>query len=122
MQQWKIRTSVRQIECVEDERIHPPACHSWNTSKPGIHALCHDSHYHSVPFLHLASNHLAIGGKFAVDIMIIVSKKVPSTLKYSSTTPVQQYQVIEWKIHIYNSTTVFRMYNTAFCCVHLKTH
>ena len=34
---------------VKDERIHPPACHVWNTSKPGIHALCH-SHYHSMPF------------------------------------------------------------------------
>ena len=91
----KIQASVCQIERVEDERIHPPACHAWNTSKPGIHALCHTSHYHSMPpFPHLASSHLAIGGKFAVDIMIIVSKKVLSTLKYSST-PVQQYQVIE---------------------------
>ena len=60
----------------------------------GIHAFCH-SHCHSMPFPHFASNHLAIGGKFTVeDIMIIVSKKVPSTLRYSSTR-VRQYQVIE---------------------------
>ena len=92
---WKIRTSVRQIERVEDERIHPPACHAWNTSKPGIHALLCHSHYHSMPFLQLASNHLAIGGEFAVDIMIAVSKNVRSTLKYSST-PVQNCGVTNY--------------------------
>ena len=66
---------------------------------PGIHALCH-SHYHSTPFPHLASNHLAIGGKFAVDIMIIVSKKVPSTLcpTREVTLCVLFYIFQKWKV------------------------
>ena len=113
-------TNIGSSDWTRQRWMHSsPACHAWNTSKPGIRALCH-SHYHdSMPFPHLASKHLATDGEFAVDIMNIVSKKVPSTLKYSST-PVQQYQVIK-KIHLQQYYNISHMKYCISLCLSQNT-